>query len=120
MPSLRRSSSTPRTAERNASTKPRNLKVSGLPSPRFSRFWFTALLHHTGPAMLRTAFYAMKRDAAPGIDGMTWETYDRSPSKHRRNGVIGRVAGEGPLFDRDRLFVAAVLEHFEVAPNREC
>jgi RNA-directed DNA polymerase len=25
--------------------------------------------------MLRTAFYAMKRD--PGVDGMTWETYER-------------------------------------------
>jgi RNA-directed DNA polymerase len=36
---------------------------------------FTALLHHIDPAMLRTAFYAMKRDAAPGVDGMTWETY---------------------------------------------
>src|ERR1700676_4423878 len=37
---------------------------------------FTALLHHIGPAMLRTAFYAMKRDAAPGVDGMTWQTYE--------------------------------------------
>src|SRR5947199_4317966 len=37
---------------------------------------FTALLHHIGPAMLRTAFYAMKRDAAPGVDGVTWETYE--------------------------------------------
>src|SRR3974390_427918 len=37
----------------------------------------TALLHHIGPAMLRTAFYAIKRDAAPGVDGMTWETYER-------------------------------------------
>ena len=37
---------------------------------------FTALLHHVDLAMLRTAFYAMKRDAAPGIDGMTWETYE--------------------------------------------
>src|SRR3954454_8571864 len=36
---------------------------------------FTALLHHINPAMLRTAFYAIKRDAAPGVDGMTWETY---------------------------------------------
>src|SRR4051795_8457645 len=36
---------------------------------------FTVLLHHIGPAMLRTAFYAIKRDAAPGVDGMTWETY---------------------------------------------
>ena len=27
--------------------------------------------------MLRTAFYAMKRDAAPGVDGMTWDTYEK-------------------------------------------
>ncbi len=38
---------------------------------------FTSLLHHINPEMLRTAFYAMKRDAAPGIDGMTWETYEQ-------------------------------------------
>src|ERR1700730_162513 len=37
---------------------------------------FTSLLHHVDPAMLRTAFYAMKRDAAPGVDGMTWEAYE--------------------------------------------
>jgi RNA-directed DNA polymerase len=36
---------------------------------------FTSLLHHINPEMLRTAFHAMKRDAAPGVDGMTWETY---------------------------------------------
>jgi RNA-directed DNA polymerase len=38
---------------------------------------FTALLHHINPEMLRSAFYAMKRDAAPGVDGMTWETYEQ-------------------------------------------
>ena len=38
---------------------------------------FTSLLHHVDPAMLRTAFYAMKRDAAPGVDGMTWETNEQ-------------------------------------------
>ena len=38
---------------------------------------FTSLLHHVDTAMLRTAFYVMKRDAAPGVDGMTWETYER-------------------------------------------
>jgi Reverse transcriptase (RNA-dependent DNA polymerase) len=38
---------------------------------------FTALLHHISPAMLRAAFYAIKRDAAPGVDGMTWETYEQ-------------------------------------------
>src|SRR3974390_643833 len=38
---------------------------------------FISLLHHVDLATLRTAFYAMKRDAAPGVDGMTWETYER-------------------------------------------
>src|SRR5215213_2166844 len=38
---------------------------------------FTALLHHVDRAMLRTAFYAIKRDAAPGVDGVTWETYEQ-------------------------------------------
>ena len=38
---------------------------------------FTSLLHHVDPAMLRTAFYAMKRDAAPGVDGMTWQAYEQ-------------------------------------------
>jgi RNA-directed DNA polymerase len=38
---------------------------------------FTALLHHIGPTMLRTAFYAIKRAAAPGVDGMTWEAYEQ-------------------------------------------
>jgi RNA-directed DNA polymerase len=38
---------------------------------------FTSLLHHIGPAMLRTAFYAIKRDAAPGVDGLTWATYEQ-------------------------------------------
>src|SRR6266700_6400902 len=38
---------------------------------------FTSLLHHVDLAMLRTAFYAMKRDAAPGVDGVTWETYEQ-------------------------------------------
>jgi group II intron reverse transcriptase/maturase len=26
--------------------------------------------------MLRTAFFALKRDAAPGVDGLTWEAYE--------------------------------------------
>ena len=38
---------------------------------------FTSLLHHIDPAMLSTAFHALKRDAAPGVDGMIWKTYER-------------------------------------------
>jgi RNA-directed DNA polymerase len=38
---------------------------------------FTSLLHHINPVTLRTAFHAIKRDAAPGVDGMTWDTYEQ-------------------------------------------
>jgi hypothetical protein len=37
---------------------------------------FTALFHHLSPAMLRTAFLALKRDAVPGVDGLTWLDYE--------------------------------------------
>ena len=33
---------------------------------------FTALLHHISIDLLRMAFFALKRDAAPGVDGLTW------------------------------------------------
>ena len=36
----------------------------------------TALLHHINLDLLREAFFALKRDAAPGVDGMTWRAYE--------------------------------------------
>jgi group II intron reverse transcriptase/maturase len=36
----------------------------------------TALLHHINVDTLRQAFYALKRKAAPGVDGVTWEDYE--------------------------------------------
>ena len=33
---------------------------------------FTALLHHVTVDLLRDAFLALKRHAAPGVDGVTW------------------------------------------------
>src|SRR5437899_3783552 len=37
---------------------------------------FTALLHHIYAIdTLRAAFYELERDAAPGVDGQTWEDY---------------------------------------------
>jgi len=37
---------------------------------------FTTLLHHIyDPAMLREAYFGLKRDAAPGVDGQTWRQY---------------------------------------------
>src|ERR1700688_4617441 len=37
---------------------------------------FTALLHHLTVALLRDSFYALKRKAAPGVDGVTWQEYE--------------------------------------------
>src|SRR5260370_11707177 len=50
---------------------------------------FTALLHHASVGLLRDSFYALKRQAAPGLDGMTWKEYktgleDRIADLHSR------------------------------------
>ena len=45
---------------------------------------FTALLHHVTIDLLRESFYALKRNAAPGVDGVTWQEYE--------TGVEGRLA----------------------------
>jgi hypothetical protein len=37
---------------------------------------FTALLHHSTVGLLRDSFYALKRKAAPGVDGITWQEYE--------------------------------------------
>ena len=36
---------------------------------------FTALLHHVTVDRLRTAFASLKRGAAAGVDGVTWDAY---------------------------------------------
>src|SRR6202167_2795609 len=45
---------------------------------------FTALLHHLSAGLLRDSFYALKRQAAPGVDGVTWKKYE--------TGLEGRIA----------------------------
>src|SRR5262249_40857554 len=37
---------------------------------------FTSLLHHMTVNLFRTAFYALKRKAAPSMDGMMWADYE--------------------------------------------
>jgi RNA-directed DNA polymerase len=45
---------------------------------------FTALLHHVTVDLLRSSFGSLKRKAAPGVDGMTWQEYEA--------GLEGRLA----------------------------
>src|ERR1017187_10316289 len=37
---------------------------------------FTTLLHHLTVDLLRDSYHALKRDAAPGVDGVRWAEYE--------------------------------------------
>jgi len=37
---------------------------------------FTSLLHHVSIDLLRLGFFALRRDAAPGVDGLRWQDYE--------------------------------------------
>src|ERR1700692_371633 len=50
---------------------------------------FTALLHHVSADLLLDSYYALKRQAAPGVDGVTWQEYE--------TGLASRVTD---LYDR--------------------
>ena len=39
---------------------------------------FTALLHHISPELLEAEFFALKRNAAAGADGVTWRDYEQN------------------------------------------
>lgn len=45
---------------------------------------FTTLLHHVNVDLLRASFHALKKNAAPGVDGVTWQEYE--------NGLEDRLA----------------------------
>jgi len=86
---------------------------------------FTALLHHVNVDTLSTAFYALKRKAAAGVDGVTWQDYDGpraeaqgppregppgsvsaatiSPDVHTEGGRSTKAAGDRSSGRQDRL-----------------
>src|SRR6202011_2198779 len=39
---------------------------------------FTALLHHIVPELLEAEFFALKQNAAAGVDGVTWRDYEQN------------------------------------------
>ena len=51
---------------------------------------FTALLHHLTVELLRESFYSLKRKAAPGVDGVTWQEYENG-LEDRLTDLHGRV-----------------------------
>jgi group II intron reverse transcriptase/maturase len=59
-----------------------------------SKMRFTALLHHVTLELLRDAYSWLKRDAAPGVDGVTWHDYGEALEANLRD-LHGRVQRGG-------------------------
>jgi hypothetical protein len=55
---------------------------------------FTALLHHISVDTLRLAFYALKRKAAAGVDGVMWTDYEADLVEHGSKTCTARSTGE--------------------------
>jgi RNA-directed DNA polymerase len=51
---------------------------------------FTALLHHITADLLTRSYFALKRNAAPGIDGVTWQAYGEDLEEKLTN-LHGRI-----------------------------
>ena len=78
------------TGEPNSSRTPsREIEPSGLDrvrqaAKRDGKMRFTALLHHVSQALLEQSYHSLKRQAAAGVDGVTWKEYGE--------GLEGRLA----------------------------
>jgi group II intron reverse transcriptase/maturase len=51
---------------------------------------FTALLHHVSIDLFRESYYSLKKKAAPGVDGVTWQEYGQDLEARLRD-LHGRV-----------------------------
>src|ERR1700722_1792223 len=66
---------------------------------------FTALFHHISTDLLEEAFFELEKDAAPGVDQLTWKDYEADLERnlgdlHDRvqRGRIGRYRAGGSTF----------------------
>ena len=57
---------------------------------RDKKMRFTARLHHVTPELLEQSYYALKRQAVPGLDGVTWAEYGKR-RQERLAGLHERV-----------------------------
>lgn len=66
----------PRTQSRTSSAST-GLEGVRQAARRDRRLRFTALLHHITPQLLVDSFYSLQRNAAAGVDGVTWREYEK-------------------------------------------
>jgi group II intron reverse transcriptase/maturase len=58
-------------------SRPSGLERVGEAARKDGKLEFTALLHHVSIDRLRDSYNSLKKQAAPGVDGMTWEEYGK-------------------------------------------
>jgi group II intron reverse transcriptase/maturase len=56
-------------------TRPSGLERVRETARKDGKIKFTALLHHVSIDLLWDSYHSLKKQAAPGVDGMTWEEY---------------------------------------------
>ncbi len=74
---LTKENAEPSLRDRTQRRKPRSRGLLGVreAAQRDQTMRFNNLLHHLTPELLQASFFALKRQAAPGIDGVTWAQY---------------------------------------------
>ena len=65
-------------------TASRGLRRVRQAAKRDAHLRFTALFHHLSLEVLGESFYQLERDAAPGIDGVTWHGYKANLGENLR------------------------------------
>lgn len=58
---------------------------------RDKRCRFTALLHHVSVDLLRTSYYALKKEAAAGVDGVSWGEYQQEDFEKKLHRLYDRI-----------------------------
>jgi RNA-directed DNA polymerase len=76
-----RQQNAPRTPSRDGA--PSALERVRQAARRERKLRFTAVLHHVyQPDALRAAYFGLKKEAAPGVDGETWRHYGEALDAH--------------------------------------
>jgi len=84
------SSTTTRRTQRRESVSSGLARVRKLAKEQ-PKLRFTALMHHLTIELLRQSYFRLKRNAAPGVDGVTWEAYGAEHLDERIADLHARV-----------------------------
>jgi group II intron reverse transcriptase/maturase len=71
-------------SQKSKSTVPWQTRIR-LAAKRDANLRFANLLHHITPELLKEAFYALKRDASKGVDGVSWKDYEKGAEERLLN-----------------------------------